>query len=209
MTVKLWLVRHGRTAWNSEGRIQGQTDLPLDELGWQQAQLVAVRLKNIAVAAIYSSPLQRARQTAEMIGAALNLPITFDDRLKEYDFGAVSGLTWTDVVTQHPKLAQRWADDIWSVPIEGSEGRAVFHSRIAAAMKAIIAAHDQQQVIVVAHGGTFAAYLTALLNLDVNRRHPFHFGNASLSVLELGERLIGIDVLNDTCHLNGGHELER
>ena len=125
MTVKLWLVRHGRTAWNSEGRIQGQTDLPLDELGWQQAQLVAVRLKNIAVAAIYSSPLQRARQTAEMIGAALNLPITFDDRLKEYDFGAVSGLTWTDVVTQHPKLAQRWADDIWSVPIEGSEGRAV------------------------------------------------------------------------------------
>jgi broad specificity phosphatase PhoE len=209
MTVKLWLVRHGRTAWNAEGRIQGQADLPLDEFGWQQAQHVADRLKNAAVAAIYSSPLQRARQTAEMIGAALDLPITFDDRLKEYDFGVLSGLTWTDVVAQHPKLSQRWADDIWSVPIEGSEGRTSFHSRIAAAMQAIVAAHDQQQVVVVAHGGAFAAYLTALLNLDVNRRHPFHFANASLSVIEIDERLIGIDVLNDTCHLNGGHEFER
>ena len=209
MTVKLWLVRHGRTAWNAEGRIQGQVDLPLDEMGRQQAHHVAERLKNVAVAAIYSSPLQRARQTAEMIGAALNLPVAFDDRLKEYDFGVLSGLTWADVVAQHPKLAQRWADDIWSVPIEGSEGRAAFHSRIAAAMQTIAAVHDQQQVVVVAHGGAFAAYLTALLNLDVNRRHPFHFANASLSVIEIDERLIGINVLNDTCHLNGGHEFER
>ena len=209
MTVKLWLARHGRTAWNAEGRIQGQVDLPLDEMGRQQAHHVAERLKNVAVAAIYSSPLQRARQTAEMIGAALNLPVAFDDRLKEYDFGVLSGLTWADVVAQHPKLAQRWADDIWSVPIEGSEGRAAFHSRIAVAMQTIAAVHDQQQVVVVAHGGAFAAYLTALLNLDVNRRHPFHFANASLSVIEIDERLIGINVLNDTCHLNGGHEFER
>ena len=203
MTVKLWLVRHGRTAWNAEGRIQGQVDLPLDEFGRQQAQHVADRLKSVAVAVLYSSPLQRARQTAEMIGAALNLSITFDDRLKEYDFGVLSGLTWTDVVAQHPELAQRWADDVWSMPIEGSEGRAAFHSRIAAAMKAIVAAHDQQQVVVVSHGGAFAAYLTALLNLDVKRRHPFHFSNASLSVIEIDKRLIGIDVLNDTCHLDG------
>ncbi len=79
--TRLLLVRHGRSAWNAQGRIQGQIDIELDEEGWQQAHQVAARIKPLDIAAIYSSPLQRARATAEAIGVQVNLPVTCDEQL--------------------------------------------------------------------------------------------------------------------------------
>lgn len=199
--TRLLLIRHGRSAWNAQGRIQGQFDIELDEEGWQQAHRVAARIKPMDIAAIYSSPLQRARATAESIGAQLNLPVTCDERLMEYQFGVVSGLTWTELVAQHPELAKRWADDAWTVPIEGSEGRVNFAARVKAVMDEIIARHPVDQVAVVAHGGTFNVYLAKMLGLDLHRRHPFHFGNTSLSSVEVKNGAFSVHYLNDTCHL--------
>ncbi|MFN8597004.1 MAG: histidine phosphatase family protein [Anaerolineae bacterium] len=199
----LLLVRHGRSEWNSAGRIQGQLDSPLDEVGLQQVEYIADRLSSQPIAAIYSSPLERARVTAEAIAARLNLPVACDDRLMEYQFGVISGLTWDEVVVQHPEFARRWADDAWAVPIEGSEGRETFALRVKAAIDEIIARHPDQQVVVVAHGGTFGVYLVKMLGLNLNRRHPFHFGNTSLSTVEVRNGVFSIHVLNDTCHLNG------
>jgi alpha-ribazole phosphatase len=195
------MVRHGRSAWNSLGRIQGQIDIALDEVGFQQAQRVAERVRQFNIDAIYSSPLQRARVTAEMIGTQLNLPVTCDDRLMEYQFGVVSGLTWDELVVQHPELAKRWADDAWTVPIEGSEGRVNFAARVKAVMDDLIARYPDQQVAVVAHGGTFNVYLAKMLGLDLRRRHPFHFGNTSLSSVEVKNGVFSVHFLNDTCHL--------
>jgi broad specificity phosphatase PhoE len=199
--TRLLLVRHGRSAWNALGRIQGQVDIELDEEGVQQAQRAAERVKQLSITAIYSSPLQRARVTAEAIGARLNLPVTCDDRLMEYQFGVVSGLTWDELVVQHPELAKHWADDAWTVPIEGSEGRVNFAARVKAVMDDIIAQHPNQEVAVVAHGGTFNVYLARMLGLDLKRRHPFHFGNTSLSSLEVKNGVFSVHFLNDTCHL--------
>ena len=201
MSVKLWLIRHGRSTWNAEGRIQGQADPPLDEIGLQQTGHIADRLRGAPIAAIYSSPLQRARATAQAIGAVVNLPVVLDDRLKEYDFGVMSGLTWDGIVEHHPEFARRWPEDPWAIVAPGSEGRIAFCGRVMVVMQDIVTAHTDQQVAVVAHGGTFAAYLSALLGLDINGRHPFRFGNTSLSIIEVGDRLVHIDVLNDTCHL--------
>jgi broad specificity phosphatase PhoE len=199
--TRLLLVRHGRSAWNLQGRIQGQIDIELDDEGLRQAQRVAERVKQLNIAAIYSSPLQRARVTAETIGAQLNLPVTCDDRLMEYQFGVVNGLTWDELVVQHPELAKHWADDAWTVPIEGSEGRVAFAARVKAVMDDIIAQHPNQEVAVVAHGGTFNVYLARMLGLDLKRRHPFHFGNTSLSSLEVKNGVFSVHFLNDTCHL--------
>ena len=113
----------------------------------------------------------------------------------------VSGLTWDELVVQRPELAKRWADDAWTVPIEGSEGRVVFAARVKAAMDDIIARHPDQQVAVVAHGGTFNVYLARMLGLDLKRRHPFHFGNTSLSSLEVKNGVFSVHFLNDMCHL--------
>jgi 2,3-bisphosphoglycerate-dependent phosphoglycerate mutase len=200
--TKLLLVRHGRTAWNAEGRIQGQMDIALDAVGGQQARQVAGRVHGLHLDAIYTSPLRRARETAEAIGARLSLPVTCDDRLMEYHFGVVSGLTWGEVVAQHPELVRRWADDAWAVPIEGSEGRMNFAARVKAAMDDLIARHPDQHVAVIAHGGTFNVYLAKMLGLDLKRRHPFHFGNASLSSVEVKDGVFDVHFLNDTCHVS-------
>jgi broad specificity phosphatase PhoE len=111
----LHLVRHGRSIWNAAGRIQGQIDIELDEIGLQQAQRIADRLEREPIEAIYSSPLLRAKATAEVIAARFNLPVTPDARLMEYDFGVISGLTWDEVSENHPELANRWLEDPWAV----------------------------------------------------------------------------------------------
>jgi broad specificity phosphatase PhoE len=196
------LVRHGRSIWNAAGRIQGQIDIELDEIGLQQAQRIADRLGREPIAAIYSSPLLRARSTAEAIAARFSLPVKPDARLMEYDFGVVSGMTWSEVTENHPELADRWLEDPWAVPVAGSEGRVNFAARVMSAMQDICAEHPAEHVAVVAHGGTFGIYLTAMLGLDLNRRHPFHFGNTSLSLVEIREGVFHVHGLNSICHLS-------
>jgi phosphoserine phosphatase len=202
--TRLFLVRHGQSEWNAAGRIQGQIDIQLDETGCQQAQLIADRLATEAVAAVYSSPLLRAKSTADAIADRLQLPVQLDPRLMEYDFGVISGSTWTDVVENHPEFASRWLEDPWAVPVADSEGRDNFAARVMSAVQDIVAQHPDDQVVVVAHGGTFGIYLTAMLGLDLNRRHPFHFGNTSLSLVEVSDGAFHIHYLNNTCHVMNG-----
>ena len=201
MTV-MHLVRHGRSVWNAAGRIQGQIDIELDEIGLQQAQRIADRLEREPIAAIYSSPLLRAQATAEAIAQRFKLPVKPDARLMEYDFGVISGMTWAEMTESHPELADRWLEDPWAVPVAGSEGRVNFAARVMSAMQDICAQHPTEHVAIVAHGGTFAIYLTAMLGLDLNRRQPFHFGNTSLSLVEIRAGVFHIHGLNSTCHLS-------
>lgn len=196
------LVRHGRSVWNAAGRIQGQIDIELDEIGIEQAQRIADRLEHEPIAAIYSSPLLRARSTAETIAARFNMAVGTDARLMEYNFGVISGLTWDEVTENHPELANRWLEDPWAVPVTGSEGRVNFAARVMSAMQDICVRHPAEHVVIVAHGGTFGMYLTAMLGLDLDRRHPFHFGNTSLSLVEVREGVFHIHSLNSTCHLS-------
>jgi broad specificity phosphatase PhoE len=201
MTI-MHLVRHGRSVWNAAGRIQGQIDIELDEIGLQQAQRIADRLGREPIAAVYCSPLLRAQATAAAIAARFDLPVNADARLMEYDFGVISGMTWAEVAENHPELANRWLEDPWAVPVTGSEGRVNFAVRVMSAMQDICARHPAEQVAIVAHGGTFGVYLTALLGLDLNHRHPFHFGNTSWSVVEMRDEVLHIHSLNNTCHLS-------
>ena len=201
MTI-MHLVRHGRSAWNAAGRIQGQIDIELDEIGVQQAQRIADRLEREPIAAIYASPLLRAKATADAIADRFNLPVKLDARLMEYGFGAISGLTWAEVKENHPDLANRWLEDPGTVPVTGSEGHANFAARVMSAMQDIGAQHPTEHVAIVAHGGTFGVYLMAMLGLDLNRRQPFHFGNTSWSVVEVRDGVFHIHSLNNTCHLS-------
>jgi len=202
--TRLFLVRHGQSEWNAAGRIQGQIDIQLDETGCRQAELIADRLAAEPVAAVYSSPLLRAKSTAEAIADRFHLPVQLDLRLMEYDFGVISGSTWHEVVENHPEFASRWLEDPWAVPVADSEGRVNFAARVMSAMQDILAQHPAEQVVVVAHGGTFGVYLTAMLGMDLNRRHPFHFGNTSLSLVEVRDDAFHIHYLNNTCHLLTG-----
>src|SRR4051812_40908884 len=107
--LKLYLIRHGETDWNAEGRIQGHSDIELNARGLEQARRLAARMPDEGeFVALYTSPLKRAYRTAEMIGEALNIPITPDKRLFERSLGELEGLTMSDIRQKHPEVARLW-----------------------------------------------------------------------------------------------------
>ncbi|MBI3763708.1 MAG: histidine phosphatase family protein, partial [Chloroflexi bacterium] len=111
--TRLWLIRHGETDWNVEGRWQGQTDPPLNESGRAQAEALAAQLAGIRIEAIYSSDLQRAHTTARIIARGLGLPVRLDARWREIDQGEWEGLLVTEVAARYPdELAARRSDPV-------------------------------------------------------------------------------------------------
>jgi len=200
--TRLLLIRHGRSTWNAARRIQGCADPPLDEVGWEQARYLAQRLRNEEIATLYTSPLRRARETAGIIGGALGVPVLPDERLKEYDVGDITGLTWEQVMEQYPDVARHWEHASESLEIPGAEGRAPFRARVVAAFGEILSRHAEGTVGVVAHGGTLGIYLNHLIGLPT-WFSPFRFANGSLSIVEVNPVRPRIALLNDTCHFGG------
>ena len=151
---------------------------------------------------LYTSPLQRAKETAEIIGQALDVPVAPDERLKEYDVGDIAGLTWEQVVERYPNVARRWAEAEEVVEFPGAEKGESFRARVAAAFDEILSRNAEGPIGVVAHGGTLGTYLNHLIGLPT-WRSPFSFGNGSLSIVEVNPVRPRILLLNDTCHLGG------
>ena len=101
--MKLYVARHGQTRWNSQNRVLGRTDIPLNETGIEQAKGLAEKAASLGIDIIISSPLKRARQTADIVGGALGLNVLADDRLIEFDFGAFEGASRDDAEYQRLK----------------------------------------------------------------------------------------------------------
>ena len=202
--TRLFLIRHGRSTWNAEHRIQGLADPPLDGVGREQARRLAERLRQDPPVGLYTSPQRRALGTAEIIGRTLGVPVMPDDRLKEHDVGDITGLTWQQVVEQYPDLARRWAESSESVEIPGEEEVATFRARVVAVFDEILARFPEETVAVVSHGGTLGAYLNHLLG-RASRFSPFSFDNGSLSIVQVKPARSPVRprvrLLNDTCHL--------
>ena len=203
--MNLLLIRHGESVANTEGRLQGQMDSPLTEQGREQADALARRLvrERWPVSSIYSSDLCRATDTAAILGAALQAPVLLDERLREYDVGVLAGLTRADIEQQYPELWRMSRQSpIWPA-VPGEEGNEAFGQRITSVLDDIRSAHEDEQVIaVVSHGRTLGMMLMYLLGIDLGRRTPFRFGNASLTVLEVRPHANVLACLNDMCHLN-------
>ena len=138
----LLLIRHGETDWNAEHRWQGHADVPLNARGREQAKALAEELAPEGVDAIYASDLSRARDTAEIVGARLGVPVVVDPDLREIDVGGREGLTREEV-------AQRFPDGGWD-----GETREQHAERVLRALHRIADRHPDGRVVVVGHGGT-------------------------------------------------------
>jgi broad specificity phosphatase PhoE len=196
----LILIRHGRTTWNAEGRWQGQANPPLDETGLQQAAALAEYLKSEPIIALYSSPQTRARQTAEALAAALKLPITFDSRLAERNIGVWEGLTLAEV---HERFPNVYHPEWWINGAPGGENHRDLTARASAAFGEIVAAHSDETVAVVSHGGTLNAYLFNLLQIAPGQHVTFRFQNTSLARVTVTPRQVHLISLGEAPHLNG------
>ena len=155
----LLLARHGETDWNRDGRWQGHTDTPLNERGRHQARELAARLAGERITAVYSSDLQRARETAETVAAAFGLPVRADPRLRELSFGAWEGLTTPQIERRFPEEAARWRADDGSPAFAGGETYTQMGERVVAALAEIAAAHQGEQILVILHGGPIRGLL--------------------------------------------------
>jgi broad specificity phosphatase PhoE len=185
MTRQVVLWRHGRTEWNVAGRVQGQSDIPLDDVGRQQAREAAARLAALRPDQIVSSDLLRAAETAQVLGDITGAEVVFDERLREMNFGEREGLTWREAWDQFPAGMRAWVGgDETQIP--GSETHRQAGERFAGALTEILEElPDAGILVVVAHGAVLRT--GACVFLDIPESHWGTFGglgNCAWSVLE-------------------------
>ena len=197
MVTRLYMIRHARSVGNAEQRVQGWLDLPLDDYGCRQAQLLSERLRAKSLAAIYTSPLVRAAETARHLAEAHDLPLNLDERLREYHMGAWTGLTGAEIEAMMPA---GWFDGRDHIG-PGAETGPDMRQRVNAFLQEILARHPGQSVAAVTHGGTLGAFVSAVLGLAPLRRQPFVFGNTSITELVYEYGRWRVFSLNDRCHL--------
>jgi broad specificity phosphatase PhoE len=189
------LARHGESDWNRAKRWQGFADRPLTELGREQAVALADRLRDTELDAVYSSDLQRARETAEIVARSKGLRVEVVRDLREVDVGSWSGLTRAEAEDRCPDAYARW--------LQGGEGwddgetYAEMSRRVVGAILRIAEQHENGRVLVVAHGGSIRAVHAGALGLDVHtyRRIQHVEPNATLSAVCVEEGR-----LTELCH---------
>lgn len=181
----LWLIRHGETSWNAEGRVQGQTDVPLSDVGHAQARAVAGRLAGRNFGALYSSDLQRVTQTAQPAAQALGLPIRVEPRLRERHYGMFETMTYAEVKVRYPAEYARFRAHDPEFDFNGGEGLRAFYERSVACLSAIAAGHAGQDVLVFTHGGVLDMAYRYAKRLGLATKRDFEIPNAALNQIEV------------------------
>jgi probable phosphoglycerate mutase len=188
------LARHGETDWNREGRFQGHADPPLNETGLAQAAELAAELEGVELAAVYSSPLRRALETAEVVAAGHGLEPRAVDALREVDVGSWQGLTRAEVEARFPEQFARWLD--YDKGWEGGESYEEMGRRVVAALLELAAAHEDERILAVTHGGPIRAafaFADGTSHADARRLGPT-IGNVFLAEFAVeGEELRRLD----------------
>ena len=199
--IRLLIVRHGLTEWNIQNRYQGQSDIPLSQIGMSQAGALAARLKTVAIDQIITSDLVRAHATADYINAGRSIPITVDMLMREMNFGVWEGLTFTQAMAQYPVESKRWIDQDYSSAVAGAETMAQVQSRVQQFLKSIwIPSNNNTTICVVGHAGFFGLMLCEALKIDSTNMWKFKFSGASLSEIHLHTGTTVIGLLNDISH---------
>lgn len=203
-SLQLILIRHAETAANVERRWVGWGDTEITERGHAQIEATARRLvaEVCGEAAIYTSPLPRARKTAEAIGRALGLEPIPVEGLREIHFGDLDGVTLKEMQTRYPDLYARWLDkDDAEYTWPGGEKRADFFRRVAGACTEILSRHPQGTVIIVAHGGTLRACLAYLLPEELGEWWAYPLDHCGLTRVAVTKGQARLLALNETDHL--------
>ena len=201
--VHLLLIRHGETTWNQELRWQGQADIPLSEVGIEQARSLALKLRKEGnpIAAVYSSPLSRVFHTAEIIADTLNGRLFIAPLWCEMNIGVWSGLTTEEVIARHSEDWERIraGEDL---PRGGGETMAQFHERVLHGAELLTEKHSGERVAVVTHGGPIRALLLHCRGMPVSRyREVEKINNASLTEVVLQKGKTIVHRVNDKTHL--------
>ncbi len=179
------MVRHGETAWNAEGRVQGQLDIPLNDVGRAQARATADALAGHDFTAIYCSDLIRVRQTAEPSARRLALPVAYMAELRERHYGMFETLTYVEVREKYPEQYARFRDKDPDFDFEGGETLRGFNERSLKAVTEIIDRHPGEQILVFTHGGVLEMVYRHAREVGLSSQRDFEIPNAGINWIEV------------------------
>jgi probable phosphoglycerate mutase len=186
--VTVYFVRHGETAWNAEGRLQGQQDVPLNDRGRRQAEEAGVKLRGLVADAAgldyLASPMHRTRDTMERLRAAIGLDRTAygtDERLRELTFGGWEGRTWREVRRAEPEAWAARERDKWGFVPPGGESYAMLADRVMPVFAAL-----SRPTVVVSHGGVARALLARACGVPIEQAPRIDIWQGRVLVIEGG-----------------------
>lgn len=199
--MKIYLIRHGQTDWNIAGKIQGATDIALNETGREQAACLAKGMEHRSVTQIFSSPLKRAVETAKAIGNSQGVEVIQLEQLKEVTFGEWEGMTWPAIGERYPEAYNRWCINPVDVAPPGGEQQEDIRRRCREGIRLILE-QAMGDLAIVAHGAVLAYLMECLLE-DNAPDEQIIVKNASITTVEYREdtKQMVIVQANDTAHL--------
>ena len=196
MLTTIVLVRHGETDWNRDRRFQGHADIPLNTAGLDQVRELADRLAGHAFSIVYTSPLRRASESAQLLAARLGVEVRPSDALKEVDVGAWSGLTVPEVEDRFPEGFARWVEWRCAGWSDG-ETYGELGLRVVSGLREIAEKHRGERVLAVTHGGPIRCAAAAALRLPLHevRDRLGPVGNAAMIRIDVRDGILEADDL--------------
>ncbi len=207
MEMRLLAIRHGETAWSRERRFAGSRDVPLTADGRRQGAALVPALAGSAIAAIYASPLVRARESAEPLAVAQGLPLQFEPDFREMCFGEWEGLTRDEVSRRFPDDYAVWSTTPQRFAHPGGETLPAVADRVTRALASLRARHDKETVVLVSHGIVIRLLVLAALGLGPERLWSIEASPAGISEIEYRDDWVTVHRVNTLAHLEPGAEV--
>ncbi|RMX04968.1 histidine phosphatase family protein [Corticibacter populi] len=206
--TRLTVIRHGETAWNHAGRVQGHTDIGLNETGRWQAERMARALVGADIDTLYSSDLARTWQTAKPLQAVLAVHLHGEPGLRERCYGALEGLTAAQMREQDPRMATAMRDRDSTYAPRGGESMAAFRVRVLEALQRIAAACRGQHIGLVTHGGVLDILYRHAAGLDLQVARGWPIENTSINRFLWAPHGLTLLSWGDNAHLEGAATLD-
>ena len=203
--TRIYLVRHGQTAWNKEEIFRGRTDVPLNETGLREAQLAGEYFREMDLRAVYSSPLLRARETAQKIAEVQRLEVRPLQGIIDMCFGAWEGQSLKEVQEKDGERFQQWKNEPHLVKIPGGETLDEVRERAMGALEDTIQSHSGKTLLFVSHRVVNKVILCSILGLD--NSHFWQIGQdaTAINLIQHRDGRYVLSLLNDACHLKRLH----
>jgi broad specificity phosphatase PhoE len=199
--MRVILVRHGQTEWNSRGIFRGLIDIELNECGERQARLTGEKLSSLEIESVYSSPLSRALKTARVIAGFHDIAVEVADELTDMNFGSWQGLSRDQVKDRYPDIFRTWEKSPHTVEIPEAETLSEVRKRIERGLKRILTNHGSSTVVMVSHGLIIKVMLCVVLGMDNSHFWKLRQDNSAVNIFEYAEEGTKLFLMNDTAHL--------
>ncbi len=199
--TSIYLIRHGQTAWNKEEIFRGRTDVPLDETGLRQAELAGEYFKGLKIHAIYSSPLARAWQTAQMIAGPHSLRVQPLEGIIDMSFGNWEGHPHEEIKKMDPETYRLWRAEPHRARLPGGESLEEVRVRAMAAVEEVIQSNLGKALVLVSHRVVNKVVICGVLGIDNSHFWQIGQDTTAINLIQYRDGKYILSLLNETCHL--------